>query len=176
MQAAASCAWSVSCPLPLPAVFKVEKNVDNSLVKPRDPHRLLDTHRLHFHSDQVGHRQCLWHGLCVACMGFIGSQEIHATTYQPSLHHTSFMHPGRTPAPGAAVAPAHVSPVPHSTATPLFFCLQGATDLIALLSLSAAKEGGDSKWVSSLAIHNELLRRGRKVSPPACLPGTSAAQ
>eukprot|EP00891_Asterochloris_glomerata_P005068 jgi/Astpho2/5068/Aster-x0233 len=71
-------------------VFKVEKNVDNTLVKPRDPHRLLDTHRLHFHSDQ------------------------------------------------------------------------GATDLIALLSLSAAKEGGDSKWVSSLAIHNELLRRGRK--------------
>ncbi|KAL3155553.1 hypothetical protein ABBQ38_011107 [Trebouxia sp. C0009 RCD-2024] len=39
---------------------------------------------------------------------------------------------------------------------------QGATDLIALLSLSAAPEGGHSKWVSAIAIHNELLRRGRK--------------
>lgn len=42
---------------------------------------------------------------------------------------------------------------------------QGATDLIALLSLNKAKEGGESKWVSALAIHNELLRRGRKVRP-----------
>ena len=41
---------------------------------------------------------------------------------------------------------------------------QGATDLIALLSISAAPEGGESKWVSAVAIHNELLRRGRKVS------------
>ena len=40
---------------------------------------------------------------------------------------------------------------------------QGATDLIALLSLANAKSGGESKWVSGLAIHNELLRRGRKV-------------
>lgn len=39
---------------------------------------------------------------------------------------------------------------------------QGATDLIALLSLTAAPKGGESKWVSALAIHNELLRRGRK--------------
>lgn len=39
---------------------------------------------------------------------------------------------------------------------------QGATDLIALLSLTNAKSGGESKWVSGLAIHNELLRRGRK--------------
>ncbi|KAK9845169.1 hypothetical protein WJX84_011671 [Apatococcus fuscideae] len=39
---------------------------------------------------------------------------------------------------------------------------QGATDLIALLSLTAAPKGGESKWVSSLAIHNELLRQGRK--------------
>lgn len=42
-------------------------------------------------------------------------------------------------------------------------CHQGATDLIALLSLSAAKEGGESQLVSAIAIHNELLRRGRKV-------------
>jgi len=40
---------------------------------------------------------------------------------------------------------------------------QGATDLIALLSISAAKEGGESLLVSAIAIHNELLRRGRKV-------------
>jgi hypothetical protein len=40
---------------------------------------------------------------------------------------------------------------------------QGATDLIALLSLSAAHEGGESLLVSAIAIHNELLRRGRKV-------------
>ena len=40
---------------------------------------------------------------------------------------------------------------------------QGATDLIALLSLTAAPEGGESKWVSAIAIHNELLRIGRKV-------------
>ena len=40
---------------------------------------------------------------------------------------------------------------------------QGATDLIALVSVTKAKSGGESKWVSGLAIHNELLRRGRKV-------------
>ncbi|KAK9812337.1 hypothetical protein WJX73_003313 [Symbiochloris irregularis] len=39
---------------------------------------------------------------------------------------------------------------------------QGATDLIALVSLTNAKRGGESKWVSGVAIHNELLRRGRK--------------
>ena len=41
---------------------------------------------------------------------------------------------------------------------------QGATDLIALLSISAAPQGGESKWVSAIAIHNELLRRGRQVT------------
>lgn len=41
---------------------------------------------------------------------------------------------------------------------------QGATDLIALLSISAAPQGGESKWVSAVAIHNELLRRGRQVT------------
>ena len=45
-----------------------------------------------------------------------------------------------------------------------FHCDQAATDLIALLSVTAAKEGGESKWVSGIAIHNELLRRGRKVN------------
>jgi len=40
---------------------------------------------------------------------------------------------------------------------------QGATDLIALLSIGASPGGGESKWVSAVAIHNELLRRGRQV-------------
>ena len=55
---------------------------------------------------------------------------------------------------------------------------QGATDLIALVSVTAAPEGGESKWVSAIAIHNELLRRGRKVHTVStfcgcALPGTS---
>ena len=47
---------------------------------------------------------------------------------------------------------------------------QGATDLIALLSISAAKEGGESLLVSTIAIHNELLRRGRTVGWSPALP------
>lgn len=45
----------------------------------------------------------------------------------------------------------------------IFHSDQGATDLIALLSVNKAKSGGDSKWTSGVTIHNELLRRGRKV-------------
>ena len=41
--------------------------------------------------------------------------------------------------------------------------MQAATDLIALLSVTNSPEGGHSKWVSGIAIRNELLRRGRKV-------------
>ena len=52
---------------------------------------------------------------------------------------------------------------PRDEARLEFHSDQGATDLIALLSITKAKEGGESKWVSSVAIHNELLRRGRKV-------------
>jgi hypothetical protein len=48
----------------------------------------------------------------------------------------------------------------------VFHSDQGATDLIALLSIGKAKDGGVSQWVSAVAIHNELLRQGRKVSPP----------
>ncbi|DBB18065.1 hypothetical protein WJX82_011687 [Trebouxia sp. C0006] len=39
---------------------------------------------------------------------------------------------------------------------------QGATNLIALLSITAAPGGGESKWVSAVAIHNELLHLGRQ--------------
>ena len=55
----------------------------------------------------------------------------------------------------------------------VFHSDQGATDLIAMLSISKAKQGGVSKWVSAVAIHNELLRRGRQVACLfACLPST----
>ena len=33
-----------------------------------------------------------------------------------------------------------------------------------MLSIGKALQGGDSRWVSSVTIHNELLRRGRKVA------------
>lgn len=153
--------------LPLPAVFKVEKNVDNTLVKPRDPHRLLDTHRLHFHSDQVGTGRVsgmfvtpAWQW-CLHGLHWLSGESCHHLPAQPAPPH-------RICTPAGLLLLNRRSPLRH-TAPPGRLCLQGATDLIALLSLSAAKEGGDSKWVSSLAIHNELLRRGRKVSPPARL-------
>lgn len=38
------------------------------------------------------------------------------------------------------------------------------TDDYRFMKLLRCREGGISKWVSSIAIHNELLRRGRKVS------------
>lgn len=33
-----------------------------------------------------------------------------------------------------------------------------------MLSIGKAQQGGDSRWVSSITIHNELLRRGRRVT------------
>lgn len=36
----------------------------------------------------------------------------------------------------------------------------------ALLCLHDAEEGGISHWASSVAVHNALLRRGRKVGLP----------
>lgn len=62
-------------------------------------------------------------------------------------------------------SPTHAGDANHLE----FHSDQGATDLIALLSISAAKEGGESLLVSAIAIHNELLRRGRKVGPLWCL-------
>lgn len=40
---------------------------------------------------------------------------------------------------------------------------RGCTDVVALLCIKQAKEGGDSKVASAVAVHNELIRRGRKV-------------
>jgi hypothetical protein len=39
------------------------------------------------------------------------------------------------------------------------FCI----DIVGMLSIGKALQGGDSRWVSSVTIHNELLRRGRQV-------------
>jgi hypothetical protein len=39
------------------------------------------------------------------------------------------------------------------------FCI----DIVGMLSIGKALQGGDSRWVSSITIHNELLRRGRQV-------------
>lgn len=38
------------------------------------------------------------------------------------------------------------------------FCI----DIVGMLSIGKALQGGDSRWVSSVTIHNELLRRGRR--------------
>lgn len=42
-----------------------------------------------------------------------------------------------------------------------------SADIVALLSLRLAKEGGLSSWSSSVSVHNELLKLGRKVCPVA---------
>lgn len=39
------------------------------------------------------------------------------------------------------------------------FCI----DIVGMLSIGKALQGGDSRWVSSVTVHNELLRRGRRV-------------
>ena len=57
---------------------------------------------------------------------------------------------------------SHNEPV-YCAALP-FHADQGATDIISLLSVGKSKAGGASRWVSAIAIHNELLRRGRKVN------------
>ena len=38
-----------------------------------------------------------------------------------------------------------------------------SADMVALLSLRVSKSGGLSSWSSSVSVHNELLRMGRKV-------------
>lgn len=41
-----------------------------------------------------------------------------------------------------------------------------SADIVALLSLKLSKEGGLSSWSSSVSVHNELLKLGRKVGAP----------
>lgn len=82
-------------------------------------------------------------------------------------HSTCPHHASRLPAPACplpVVFPERNAYTHVGDANALeFHSDQGATDLIALLSIAAAKEGGESLLVSAIAIHNELLRRGRKV-------------
>ncbi|GLC60278.1 hypothetical protein PLESTB_001593600 [Pleodorina starrii] len=41
----------------------------------------------------------------------------------------------------------------------------GPADLVSLLCLSDAEEGGDSGWSSSISVHNEILRRAPHLAP-----------
>ena len=44
--------------------------------------------------------------------------------------------------------------------------------MVALLSLRLSKEGGLSSWSSSVSVHNELLRLGRKVATEHLAPSS----
>ncbi|GFH31927.1 clavaminate synthase-like protein, partial [Haematococcus lacustris] len=50
---------------------------------------------------------------------------------------------------------------PYTTSIPHGYHTDNS-DIAALLCLHDAEEGGVSNWVSSIAVHNALLRRGRK--------------
>ena len=50
-----------------------------------------------------------------------------------------------------------------------------SADMVALLSLRLSKEGGLSSWASSVSVHNELLRLGRKVMTAHSAPYYSLA-
>ena len=56
------------------------------------------------------------------------------------------------------------APLTRVYATPLAQPMHtDSADMVALLSLRLAREGGLSSWASSVSVHNELLRLGRKV-------------
>ena len=57
------------------------------------------------------------------------------------------------------------APLTRVYATPLAQPIHtDSADMVALLCLRTGKEGGLSSWSSSVSVHNELLRLGRKVS------------
>ena len=66
------------------------------------------------------------------------------------------------------------APLTRVYATPLAQPIHtDSADIVALLCLRTGKEGGLSSWSSSVSVHNELLRLGRKVFSsslpvPAC--------
>ena len=66
------------------------------------------------------------------------------------------------------------APLTRVYATPLAQPIHtDSADMVALLCLRTGKEGGLSSWSSSVSVHNELLRLGRKVfssslPTPAC--------
>lgn len=51
----------------------------------------------------------------------------------------------------------------------------GQADILALLCVAQAKEGGVSGWSSTIAVHNEMLRRGR-ADLVACMAGPGWAR
>lgn len=51
---------------------------------------------------------------------------------------------------------------PYTTNTPHGYHSDNS-DIAALLCMRDAEEGGVNNWTSSIAVHNALLRRGRKV-------------
>ncbi len=56
------------------------------------------------------------------------------------------------------------APLTRVYATPLAQPIHtDSADMVALLCLRTGKEGGLSSWSSSVSVHNELLRLGRKV-------------
>lgn len=62
-------------------------------------------------------------------------------------------------------------PLTRVYATPLAQPIHtDSADMVALLSLRLSKEGGLSSWSSSVSVHNELLRLGRKVSLSTHIP------
>ena len=62
-------------------------------------------------------------------------------------------------------------PLTRVYATPLAQPIHtDSADMVALLSLRLGKEGGLSSWSSSVSVHNELLRLGRKVSLSTHIP------
>jgi hypothetical protein len=62
------------------------------------------------------------------------------------------------------------APLTRVYATPLAQPIHtDSADMVALLCLRTGKEGGLSSWSSSVSVHNELQRLGRKV-PSSSLP------
>ena len=111
--------------------------------------------------------------VCQGCPEPAGSRSVHSSTLRVPCRAARVCHASAgQPIAGrdrlAASRCTHHAQAWRALKPP--WRLQGATDLIALLSVTNAPSGGESQWVSGVAIHNELLRRGRKASPQASPP------
>lgn len=58
----------------------------------------------------------------------------------------------------------------YATAAPQPYHNDGPADLVSLLCLHNAKEGGQSHWSSSMSIYNEILRSRPELIPVLCGP------
>ncbi|KAK9862136.1 hypothetical protein WJX84_008907 [Apatococcus fuscideae] len=65
----------------------------------------------------------------------------------------------------------HIKDIGHDLSNPMtrLYATNGAqpfhcdmSDIVGLLCLKRAKQGGDSSWSSAISVHNELLKRGRQ--------------